>query len=68
MRIEEITAKALEKLNYDKYLLAKVVGKRAKEIENGAKPIVDADVKIEKHTDIALREIAEGKLTPILEQ
>jgi DNA-directed RNA polymerase subunit omega len=67
MRIEEITAKALEKLNYDKYFLAKAVGKRAKEIENGAKPLIVADVKLDKHTDIALREIAEGKLTPILE-
>ncbi|MCB4774616.1 MAG: DNA-directed RNA polymerase subunit omega, partial [Sulfurovum sp.] len=61
-RTEQLTAKALERVNFDKYLLANAVGKRAKEIANGAEPFVDIDQKITKHTDIALQEIAEGKL------
>jgi DNA-directed RNA polymerase subunit omega len=62
MRTEQLTAQALEKVDYDKYLLANAVGKRAEEIANGADPLVDADPKTTKHTDIALQEIAEGKL------
>ncbi|MCB4747034.1 MAG: DNA-directed RNA polymerase subunit omega [Sulfurovum sp.] len=62
MRTEQLTAKALERVNFDKYLLANAVGKRAKEISNGAEPFVDTDQKITKYTDIALQEIAEGKL------
>jgi len=67
MRTEQLTAKALEKVDYDKYLLANAVGKRAEEIAAGAVPLVDADPKVVKHTDIALQEIAEGKLTVSLE-
>jgi DNA-directed RNA polymerase subunit omega len=67
MRTEQLTAKALEKVEYDKYLLANAVGKRAEEIAAGADPLVDADPKVVKHTDIALQEIAEGKLTVSLE-
>jgi len=67
MRTEQLTAKALEKVDYDKYLLANAVGKRAEEIASGAKPLVDVDPKIVKHTDIALQEIAEGKLIVSLE-
>lgn len=66
-RTEQIAAKALERVNFDKYLLAKAVGKRAEEIAAGAKPMVDADPKKVKHTDIALREIAEGKLNVSVE-
>ena len=36
MRTEELTAKALENLNFDKYLLANAVGKRAEKLANGA--------------------------------
>ena len=32
MRTEELTAKALENVNFDKYLLANAVGKRAEAI------------------------------------
>ena len=67
MRTEQLTAKALEKVDYDKYLLANAVGKRAEAIANGAEPLVDADPKTTKHTDIALQEIAEGKLNVSLE-
>ena len=62
MKIEQLTAKALELLEFDRYLLAVAVGKRAEEISQGAKPLVDMDPKIDKFTDIALVEIAEGKL------
>jgi len=62
MKIEQLTSKALEILDFDRYLLAAAVGKRAEEIAQGATPLVDMDPKIDKFTDIALVEIAEGKL------
>jgi len=62
MKIEQLTAKALEILDFDRYLLAAAVGKRAEEIAQGSTPLVDMDPKIDKFTDIALVEIAEGKL------
>lgn len=62
MKIEKLTAMALERVDFDRYLLAAAVGKRAEEIANGAAPVVNMDPKIEKFTDIALVEIAEGKL------
>jgi DNA-directed RNA polymerase subunit omega len=62
MRTEQITAKALVRLNDDKYLLSIAVGKRVKELIDGAKPLVNLDKKKYKFADIALVEIAEGKL------
>jgi len=62
MKIEKLTARALERVDFDRYLLAISVGKRANEIANGAAPLVDMDPKIEKFADIALVEIAEGKV------
>jgi len=62
MRLEQITAQALERVDHDRYLLAKAIGKRAEELNNGAAPLVDMDVKKNQPTDIALFEIAEGKL------
>ncbi|MBN2823984.1 MAG: DNA-directed RNA polymerase subunit omega [Campylobacterales bacterium] len=62
MRTEQVTAKALERIGHDKYLLASAVGKRVKELINGDKPLVDLDKKKYKFADIALVEIAEGKL------
>jgi len=62
MKIEKLTAMALERVDFDRYLLASAVGKRAEAIANGAAPVVNMDPKIEKFTDIALVEIAEGKL------
>lgn len=67
MRTEELTAAALEKVNYDKYLLAIAVGKRAEKIANGAETVLDIDITGMKYTDIALQEIAEGKITVSIE-
>ena len=61
-RIEKIVAKALEMLDNDKYLLSIIVAKRAEQLANGALPLVKNDSNKEKFTDIALREIAEGKV------
>jgi len=62
MRLEKIVAEALKRVDNDRYLLAKAIGKRANELSGGAAPLVDMDVKKAKATDIALYEIAEGKL------
>jgi len=62
MKIEKLTAQALARVDFDRYLLATAVGKRAEEIANGATPKVAMDPKIEKFSDIALVEIAEGKI------
>ncbi len=62
MRLEQITAQALERVDHDRYLLAKAIGKRAEELNQGATPLVDMDIKKNQPTDIALFEIAEGKL------
>ncbi len=67
MRTEKLTAAALERVDFDKYLLANAVGKRAEDIANGAKPLLDIDTTGMKYTDIALQEIAEGKITVSLE-
>ncbi len=67
MRTEQLTAQALERVDFDKYLLANAVGKRAEEIANGAKTLLDMDTSIMKYADIALQEIAEGKITVSLE-
>ena len=63
MRLEKVVAEALLAVDNDKYLLANAVGKRAKQlVRDGVVPLVDMDVKRDKPTDIALHEIAEGKL------
>ncbi len=62
MKIEKLTAMALERVDFDRYLLAAAVGKRANEIANGSTPMVNMNPKIDKFTDIALVEIAEGKI------
>ena len=67
MRTEELTAKALEKVDFDKYLLANAVGKRAEAIANGAQPLINVDASMMKFTDIALQEIAEGKIIVSIE-
>jgi DNA-directed RNA polymerase subunit omega len=67
MRTEQLTAIALEKVNYDKYLLANAVGKRAEAIANGAEVLLDFDTSEMKYADIALQEVAEGKLIVSLE-
>lgn len=62
MRLEKIITEALEKADNNRYLLANAVSKRADEIHKGAKPLVECDLKKEKLSDIALREIAAGKI------
>lgn len=62
MRTEQITAQALKNVNFDRYLLASTVGKRAVQLANGAQPLVELDMKRVKYADIALHEIAEGKI------
>jgi len=66
MRTEQLTAKALENLDFDKYLLANAVGKRAEALANGAESVLDIDTSDMKYSDVALQEIAEGKLTVTL--
>jgi len=60
MRIEQINAKALERVNYDRYLLSQAVAKRVNELLNGAKPLIDLPQKNMQLTEIAIMEIAEG--------
>ncbi|WP_300368428.1 DNA-directed RNA polymerase subunit omega [Hydrogenimonas sp.] len=60
MRLEKIAAKALEKANYNRYLLSAAVSKRANELAAGAEPLVQMDPKKFKYSDIAITEIAEG--------
>jgi len=59
MRIEQINAKALERVDYDRYLLSVAVEKRVKELFNGAKPLIEVKGNIQP-TEIAIMEIAEG--------
>ncbi|MDD5359588.1 MAG: DNA-directed RNA polymerase subunit omega [Sulfurovaceae bacterium] len=67
IRLEQVAAKALEKVGFDRYLLACSVSKRAAELSAGAQPLIDMNVKKMKNTDIALLEIAEGKITVTME-
>ncbi len=67
MRTEQLTARALEKVGEDKYLLASAVGKRVTELVSGSAPLVQLDQKKYKFADIALYEIAEGKIEVTLE-
>lgn len=63
MRTEEITAKALEFLGDDRYKLTLLVAKRAEQLANGAEPLVKKVESGVKFTDIALLEVAEGKVS-----
>ena len=67
MRTEQLTAIALEKVDFDKYLLANAVGKRAEAIAQGAASVLDIDTSEMKYADIALQEIAVGKILVSLE-
>ena len=61
-RTEEITARALSLVGQDRYRLVMMVSKRAEQLSNGAEPLIKADKDKQKFTDIALLEIAEGKI------
>lgn len=62
MRLEQLTAKALETANIDRYQLAIAVAKRSEELLNGATTKLNVDIKKAKTADIALMEIAEGHI------
>ena len=62
MRLEKITAKALQNMKGDRYLLSLVVARRAVDLSEGAEPKIAVDKSKTKFTDIALMEIAEGKV------
>ena len=63
MRLEEVLAEALEKVNNDRYILSVAVGQRADELSKGAKPLIESNqTKNMKYTDIAIKEIASGAL------
>lgn len=63
MRIEKITAKALARMNDDRYKLSLLVSKRAEQLSNGAEPLIKLENSDAKFTDIALLEVAEGKVS-----
>ncbi|MGB0990250.1 DNA-directed RNA polymerase subunit omega [Arcobacter sp. F155] len=62
MRLEERMAKALERVNNDRYILSIAVGQRADELSKGAKPLLEKNTQNMKYTDIAIDEIADGLL------
>lgn len=62
LRTEQIAAKALARVSDDRYVLAGLIFERVKQLSAGAKPLVDMDTKTSKLPDIALFEIAEGKI------
>ncbi|WP_277641181.1 DNA-directed RNA polymerase subunit omega [Wolinella succinogenes] len=61
-RMEEIAFKALNRVNNDRYLLSNILFARIDELSKGAKPLVNMDVKKHKLADIAMTEVAEGKI------
>lgn len=63
MRLEQLTAKALETANIDRYQLALAVAKRSEQLQNGATTKLNVDLKKAKAADVALMEIAEGHIT-----
>lgn len=62
-QIEEVLEKALARLDNDRYKLSCFVFSRVKELSDGATPLVKMDVTRHKLADIALCEIAEGKIS-----
>lgn len=62
MRTEQITAKALKRVGDDRYKLSLVVARRAEALANGAEVLVNTDTSKMKFADIALLEVAEGKV------
>lgn len=62
MKLEKLITIALEKFDFNKALLAKILGKRANQLANGEEPLVNLSIKDHQPVDIALVEIAEGKL------
>jgi DNA-directed RNA polymerase subunit omega len=63
MRLEELTAKALEVTGVDRYQLAIAVAKRSDQLQDGDTTKLNVDPKAYKPADLALMEIAEGVIT-----
>ncbi|RDU66132.1 DNA-directed RNA polymerase subunit omega [Helicobacter didelphidarum] len=66
VRIEQTISQALDKTGNDRYKLSVLVFSRVKELSNGAKPLLkysEEYLKCMEPCDIALTEIAEGKIT-----
>ncbi|MDF1880934.1 DNA-directed RNA polymerase subunit omega [Sulfurimonas sp. MAG313] len=63
MRLEELTAKALEVTGADRYQLAIAVAKRSDALQNGDTTKLNVDPKAYKPADLALMELAEGVIT-----
>ncbi|MGI0439546.1 DNA-directed RNA polymerase subunit omega [Helicobacter himalayensis] len=63
MRTEEVAALALAKVDNDRYVLSNLLFARIKELGLGAEPLVKKNIKKDKLADIAMLEIAEGKIT-----
>ncbi len=63
MRLETLTAKALQIEGLDRYQLAIAVAKRADELLDGAQSKLNIDLKTIKAADLALMEIAEGVIS-----
>lgn len=63
MRLEKLTAKALEITGADRYQLAIAVAQRATALQNGEPSRLNVDSKAFKPADLALMEIAEGVIT-----
>jgi DNA-directed RNA polymerase subunit omega len=61
MRSEQVAAKALKAVDDDRYKLSILVSKRAEQLSNGAEPLVKNSKNL-KFVDLALLEIAEGKI------
>ncbi|WP_297575355.1 DNA-directed RNA polymerase subunit omega [uncultured Campylobacter sp.] len=62
-RIENIVAQALKRVDGDRYKLALMVAKRVETLSNGEPNLVEGiDTKKMKFSDIALLEIAQGKV------
>lgn len=63
MRLEELTAKALEVTGADRYQLAIAVAQRSDQIQNGDTSKLNVDPKAYKPADLALMEIAAGVIS-----
>jgi DNA-directed RNA polymerase subunit omega len=62
MRLEKVIAKAMEYMDGDRYKLSLAVAKRAEALASGAEPLVNVDKNKTKFADIALMEIADGRI------
>ena len=67
-RLEKSITKALARTENNRYLLSHIIGKRANQLMQGEEPLLDLGEGTYKETDMAILEIAEGKLdlTPYL--